>query len=82
MIEIHSTAKKAIEAVKMPYQSIGIRIKVQPAGCNGHTYAMEWCYMKERGDHILEAPKRIYICLLYTSPSPRDKRQSRMPSSA
>ena len=25
---------------------------------------------------------RLYTCLLYTSPSPRDKRQSRMPSSA
>ena len=25
---------------------------------------------------------RIQACLLYTSPSPRDKRQSRMPSSA
>ena len=25
---------------------------------------------------------RPYVCLLYTSPSPRDKRQSRMPSSA
>ena len=25
---------------------------------------------------------KIYVCLLYTSPSPRDKRQSRMPSSA
>ena len=25
---------------------------------------------------------RIKACLLYTSPSPRDKRQSRMPSSA
>ena len=25
---------------------------------------------------------RTKICLLYTSPSPRDKRQSRMPSSA
>ena len=24
----------------------------------------------------------MYCCLLYTSPSPRDKRQSRMPSSA
>ena len=24
----------------------------------------------------------VYPCLLYTSPSPRDKRQSRMPSSA
>ena len=26
--------------------------------------------------------KCLYTCLLYTSPSPRDKRQSRMPSSA
>ena len=27
--------------------------------------------------------KQVYhLCLLYTSPSPRDKRQSRMPSSA
>ena len=25
---------------------------------------------------------QVYTCLLYTSPSPRDKRQSRMPSSA
>ena len=24
----------------------------------------------------------VYLCLLYTSPSPRDKRQYRMPSSA
>ena len=26
--------------------------------------------------------EETYLCLLYTSPSPRDKRQSRMPSSA
>ena len=26
--------------------------------------------------------RHMYPCLLYTSPSPRDKRQSRMPSSA
>ena len=25
---------------------------------------------------------KVMLCLLYTSPSPRDKRQSRMPSSA
>ena len=25
---------------------------------------------------------KVYICLLYTSPSPRDQRGSRMPSSA
>ena len=29
-----------------------------------------------------EISKLFRICLLYTSPSPRDKRQSRMPSSA
>ena len=27
-------------------------------------------------------PESVEVCLLYTSPSPRDKRQSRMPSSA
>ena len=31
---------------------------------------------------LLEHAKQIKDCLLYTSPSPRDKRQSRMPSSA
>ena len=36
--------------------------------------------------NILDVPDNIWwlreVCLLYTSPSPRDKRQSRMPSSA
>ena len=31
---------------------------------------------------LLDHPANINDCLLYTSPSPRDKRQSRMPSSA
>ena len=36
-----------------------------------------------RGLHALLPPIDILdACLLYTSPSPRDKRQSRMPSSA
>ena len=38
--------------------------------------------IKVNGNEInLKSPKDS-ICLLYTSPSPRDKRQSRMPSSA
>ena len=32
--------------------------------------------------HLAHVPSFIRTCLLYTSPSPRDKRQSRMPSSA
>ena len=39
------------------------------------------------GPEVDDSPKYwqsagAYACLLYTSPSPRDKRQSRMPSSA
>ena len=33
-------------------------------------------------EKTLKKECRDYPCLLYTSPSPRDKRQSRMPSSA
>ena len=29
-----------------------------------------------------QSPANIWICLLYTSPSPRDRQKSRMPSSA
>ena len=31
---------------------------------------------------ILKLDVRSYVCLLYTSPSPRDREKSRMPSSA
>ena len=37
-------------------------------------------FLDEVGD--MPMPTQIKLCLLYTSPSPRDKRQSRMPSSA
>ena len=39
-----------------------------------------WAKFSESISTILATP--CSICLLYTSPSPRDKRQSRMPSSA
>ena len=40
-------------------------------------------YFDKQGEHdFLEEANNYWGCLLYTSPSPRDKRQSRMPSSA
>ena len=33
-------------------------------------------------DYIAEYLTQFYYCLLYTSPSPRDRQKSRMPSSA
>ena len=38
--------------------------------------------VEQNATRMLKAADRAYVCLLYTSPSPRDKRQSRMPSSA
>ena len=35
-----------------------------------------------QGKELTILPKDLYICLLYTSPSPRDGLLSRMPSSA
>ena len=32
--------------------------------------------------HECGLPKKMAFCLLYTSPSPRDRQKSRMPSSA
>ena len=39
-------------------------------------------FKDKAGSDKEKASVGLYICLLYTSPSPRDKRQSRMPSSA
>ena len=36
-----------------------------------------WTFSGEEGKHPL-----VGVCLLYTSPSPRDRTRSRMPSSA
>ena len=43
-------------------------------GTSGNTDQLEGIKIKLSDENI--------VCLLYTSPSPRDKRQSRMPSSA
>ena len=44
--------------------------------------AFHWFAPKAAWANALTALLVCYACLLYTSPSPRDKRQSRMPSSA
>ena len=40
---------------------------------------VNWCKTKKKPDG---STYNLYTCLLYTSPSPRDKSSSRMPSSA
>ena len=38
--------------------------------------------VEEFADSLYDAPADAILCLLYTSPSPRDRQKSRMPSSA
>ena len=49
-------------------------------------YDQKTAYQKDPVDVVHhyadEGAKWLHICLLYTSPSPRDQRGSRMPSSA
>ena len=64
-------------------QALGFRFGVQRSGCSGWGYLADLAREQRPGDTVFEQDGvRIYVCLLYTSPSPRDKRQSRMPSSA
>ena len=71
---------------------VWIRPAVKPDGFEYYEYVL--CYVDDvlaisgdamatmKGIQAVFKLKDDKICLLYTSPSPRDKRQSRMPSSA
>ena len=49
-------------------------------GCyDGYTFSLDW---RDSSNLRVKKPFSLITCLLYTSPSPRDKRLSRMPSSA
>ena len=64
--------KSAMEqASKMGFE--GIELGIASQGVLTHNTSQAECE---------EIVREAEICLLYTSPSPRDKRQSRMPSSA
>ena len=70
----------------IPYRSTShiFGCSCSPAIAN---FALEYCASAHEADTDLKDSVEylkysFYVCLLYTSPSPRDKRQSRMPSSA
>ena len=56
--------------------------KVYLTGASGGVYALIAAHLSNLILNWHEERLIIRLCLLYTSPSPRDKRQSRMPSSA
>ena len=88
-IPIFDTAGKIVNSITLPepVQYVGDRV------CKGQKYYYKGVGIPYKYHHIhpqdmteqytyIDTCPVFYICLLYTSPSPRDKRQSRMPSSA
>ena len=83
--------KQIARDVLKEFSNQGLNIKL---GCNltdakstakkvNVTYQSSEGEQKDSFDKLIVAVgRRPNSCLLYTSPSPRDKRQSRMPSSA
>ena len=69
-----------------------LRLSMQESNCTFHgqgatksTFLRIAHHLQHNVSTCVEAHSPVaddWLCLLYTSPSPRDKRQSRMPSSA
>ena len=63
-------------------ERMGIRAATINSNNVGAWNAVEAKLARDAVDVLLISPERLANCLLYTSPSPRDQRGSRMPSSA
>ena len=79
------SVNKSMET-SMQRLSTGLRINSAADDAAGHQIAnrltAEIMGLKQAIKNAADAQALMGTCLLYTSPSPRDKRQSRMPSSA
>ena len=63
---------------------VGLAWPLEPDGIEAFADGLDLVIVVEEKRALIESQIKtlLYGCLLYTSPSPRDKRQSRMPSSA
>ena len=86
MAEIHGLTAAGewvigVEVFRRLYAAVGFSLLVWPTRLPGVSHLMDWGYGIFARNRV-KWFSRCNDCLLYTSPSPRDKRQSRMPSSA
>mgnify|MGYP002682571793 CR=1 FL=1 len=72
---IAAGGKKVREALLNCLKENNMNIKITSTGCIG------MCFYEPIVD-VIDDEGEVYTCLLYTSPSPRDRTRYRMPSSA
>ena len=63
-------------------QALARLARVAVGAVVGRALDLDFARVLVRRDRRVAVVVLLFACLLYTSPSPRDKRQSRMPSSA
>ena len=68
--------------VNQPTTAPNARVASRDVGSNAPRSSSSTSFYRQAQSNGTGEPTYPYPCLLYTSPSPRDKRQSRMPSSA
>ena len=80
----HSSAQWRCGPLMLDTRQAKVTIDGQALTLTSHEFKVLSVLMQRAGDVVsrTELIEHIYACLLYTSPSPRDQRGSRMPSSA
>ena len=73
---------QALKNINMDIAENSITALIGPSGCGKSTFLKTLNRMNDLIPDVKITGDIRYRCLLYTSPSPRDGRRSRMPSSA
>ena len=84
-IEVTQDAINQMNHILEKNGDAAVRYELKAGGCGGiiAEWGTESHYKPEQGERTWPLSNGVFvICLLYTSPSPRDPKTSRMPSSA
>ena len=81
---------KKIEAIIRHFKLDDIKSSLSEVGVEGMTITEVKGFGRQKGhtemyrgnEYAIDFVPKVKVCLLYTSPSPRDRQKSRMPSSA
>ena len=76
------SSARGVETMSLDPEAASATHEGKPADLHGYDWGNAVTQLYEFGGLIPEDRINFYPCLLYTSPSPRDMRRTRMPSSA
>ena len=82
IVPLKALASEKLDELKELGEHLGLKIGLGIGDAPNEARQIDDCDILVCTSEKLDSLMRSKPCLLYTSPSPRDKRQSRMPSSA